>query len=47
MLFLGMEHLTLSNYPLAEETLNAAQDMCDTDPLLYNEKGVLAVNRGE
>lgn len=41
-MFVGMEHLILSNLKLAEEALLAAQTMCDSDPLLFNERGVLA-----
>lgn len=37
----------LSNHALADEALNAANSMCDGDPLLANERGVMAFNRGE
>ncbi|KAF8659041.1 hypothetical protein AX16_001914 [Volvariella volvacea WC 439] len=47
LMFVGMEHIMLSNYPLADEALNAAHAMCDGDPLLMNERGVMAYNRGE
>lgn len=46
-MFVGMEHIMLSNYPLADEALNAANSMCDGDPLLVNERGVMAYNHGE
>jgi anaphase-promoting complex subunit 6 len=46
-MFVGMEHITLSNHALADEALNAAYSMCSTDPLLVNERGVMAYNRGE
>jgi anaphase-promoting complex subunit 6 len=46
-MFVGMEHIMLSNYALADEALNAANSMCDGDPLLYNERGVMAYNHGE
>lgn len=46
-MFIGMEHLTLSNTSLAEESLSAARHMCDTDPLLINELGVLAFSQGK
>lgn len=46
-MFVGMEHITLSNHDMAEEALNAANSMCDGDPLLFNERGVMAFNRGE
>jgi hypothetical protein len=47
LMFVGMEHIMLSNHPLADEALNAANTMCDGDPLLLNERGVMAYNRGE
>lgn len=39
-LFLGMQHLQLQNMTLAHEYLNAAYQLCQTDPLLLNELGV-------
>lgn len=47
LMFVGMEHITLSNYPMADEALNAAYSMCDGDPLLMNERGVMAFNHGK
>lgn len=47
LMFVGMEHITLSNHELAEEALNAAHSMCQSDPLLINERGVMAFYRGE
>ncbi|KAF8737592.1 hypothetical protein AX14_012591 [Amanita brunnescens Koide BX004] len=47
LMFVGMEHIMLSNHPLADEALNAANTMCDGDPLLLNERGVMAYNRGD
>ncbi|KAK7056632.1 anaphase-promoting complex subunit Cut9 [Paramarasmius palmivorus] len=44
--FVGMEQIVLSNYKLADEALAAAHSMCDSDPLLYNERGVMAYNHG-
>ena len=41
-MFVGMEHIVLSNHPLADEALFAANTMCDGDPLLKNEMGVMA-----
>lgn len=46
-MFVGMEHIMLSNHAMADESLNAADSMCDGDPLLYNERGVMAYNHGE
>ncbi|KAF7327565.1 TPR-REGION domain-containing protein [Mycena kentingensis (nom. inval.)] len=44
LMFVGMENIMLSNYMLADEALNAALSMCDGDPLLANELGVMAFN---
>ncbi|BFZ62290.1 anaphase-promoting complex subunit Cut9 [Saitoella coloradoensis] len=41
-LFLGMEYLRLDNIPLAAEYFRSAHGMCDSDPLLLNELGVVA-----
>lgn len=41
-LFLGMEYLQVNNLALAGEYFGMAESICDTDPLLYNEQGVLA-----
>ena len=40
-LFLGMQNLQLNNMTLAHEYLNAAFALCNTDPLLLNEMGVV------
>ncbi|KAI5799300.1 hypothetical protein DFH27DRAFT_514915 [Peziza echinospora] len=40
-LFLGMQHLQLTNITLADEYLNNAFGLCKTDPLLLNELGVV------
>jgi len=40
-LFLGMQNLQLNNMTLAQEYLNAAHTLCQTDPLLLNELGVV------
>ncbi|TFK75155.1 TPR-like protein [Pluteus cervinus] len=47
LMFVGMEHIMLSNYALADEALNAAHVMCDGDPLLINERGVMTYNHGD
>lgn len=47
LMFVGMENIMLSNHALADEALNAAHSMCDGDPLLVNERGVMAFNHGE
>lgn len=40
-LFLGMQHLQMNNVNLAEEYLLASYQICNTDPLLLNELGVI------
>lgn len=40
-LFLGMQNLCLNNMTLAEEFLKTAHGLCNTDPLLLNEMGVV------
>ncbi|KZV78912.1 TPR-like protein [Exidia glandulosa HHB12029] len=46
LMFVGMEHIRLSHFDAADDALNAAYKMCDSDPLLVNEMGVMAYNRG-
>ena len=40
-LFLGMQNLPLNNLALAHEYLNTAYELCQSDPLLLNEMGVV------
>ncbi|KAJ7933562.1 hypothetical protein B0H13DRAFT_1953082 [Mycena leptocephala] len=47
LMFVGMENITLSKYTLADEALKAAQAICDCDPLLIGELGVMAFNHGQ
>lgn len=47
LMFVGMEQITLSHYDQADEALKAAYTMCDGDPLLMNELGVMAYNHEE
>ncbi|KAH9928423.1 TPR-like protein [Amylocystis lapponica] len=47
LMFIGMEHIMLSNHALADEALEASHSICDGDPLLINERGVMAYNHGE
>ncbi|GAA5997071.1 hypothetical protein JCM5350_007746 [Sporobolomyces pararoseus] len=44
LLFIGMQHLGLSNVVLAEEYLLAAREVCKDDPLVLNELGVIHVH---
>ncbi|KAL8286853.1 hypothetical protein RQP46_003859 [Phenoliferia psychrophenolica] len=46
LLFIGMQHLGLSNVPLAREYLEAARVGCPDDPLVLNELGVIAHHNG-
>lgn len=46
-MFVGMEHIMLSNHSMADEALNASNQICDGDPLLVNERGVMAFNHGK
>ena len=46
LMFIRMEHIVLSNYGQANDSLDAANAMCDGDPLLINERGVMAFNHG-
>ncbi|KZP25131.1 TPR-like protein [Athelia psychrophila] len=47
LMFVGMEHIMLSNHAMADEALNAANQICDGDPLLVNERAVMAFNHAE
>jgi anaphase-promoting complex subunit 6 len=42
LLCLAMEHLRNNNTPLAEQFLHRARLSCPTDPLVFNELGVIA-----
>ena len=46
-MFVGMEHLILSNETPAIEALNASLSMCKSDPLLLNEIGVMQFTKNE
>lgn len=46
-LFLGMQNLQLNNLSLAREYLNTAYGLCETDPLLLNEMGVVAFHSSD
>ncbi|KAI9807126.1 MAG: hypothetical protein M1825_005843 [Sarcosagium campestre] len=45
-MFLGMQNLQLNNMTLADEYLKSALALCRTDPLLYNELGVVFYHQG-
>jgi anaphase-promoting complex subunit 6 len=44
-LFLGMQNLQLNNMTLADEYLKTAYNLCNTDPLLLNELGVVCYHK--
>ncbi|TKX26697.1 anaphase-promoting complex subunit cut9 [Elsinoe australis] len=46
-LFLGMQNLSLGNTALAREYFNMAHSMCDSDPLLLNDLGVVNYHEEE
>lgn len=46
-LFLGMQHLLMDNLNLAEEYLLASYQICNADPLLLNELGVINFHRND
>lgn len=46
-LFLGMQHLHLSNLSLAQEYLMSSFAVCSTDPLLLNEIGVVYYHKND
>ena len=47
LMFVGMEHIILSNANQALDALLSAQTMCDEDPLLFNERGVMSFTHEE
>jgi anaphase-promoting complex subunit 6 len=46
-MFIGMQHLQINNNQLAEGFLTVAYNICDSDPTLLNELGVLYYNKKE
>ncbi|ORX43419.1 TPR-like protein [Piromyces finnis] len=46
-MFIGMQHLQINNIQLAEGFLTVAYSICDSDPTLLNELGVLYYNKKE
>jgi len=43
--FIGMEHIALFQLDAADDAFGAAYELCDSDPLLLNEMGVVAFHR--
>ncbi|KAG7661763.1 CDC16 [[Candida] subhashii] len=46
-LFLGMQHLQMNNLNLSEEYLLASYHICNSDPLLLNELGVINFHKNQ
>lgn len=46
-LFLGMQHLQMNNLNLAEEYLMVSYHICNSDPLVLNELGVINFYKGD
>ncbi|OZJ05246.1 hypothetical protein BZG36_02307 [Bifiguratus adelaidae] len=46
-LFLGMQHLQMDSVALADEYLHASYKLCENDPLVLNEMGVLLYQKRE
>ncbi|ODV58571.1 anaphase promoting complex subunit CDC16 [Ascoidea rubescens DSM 1968] len=46
-LFLGMQYLQMNNLTLAEEYLTTSYQICNTDPLLLNEMGVIYYHKND
>lgn len=42
LLCIGSELIRVNNFNLANQYLNQAKEICETDPVLYNELGVIA-----
>nr|ABF94847.1 TPR Domain containing protein, expressed [Oryza sativa Japonica Group] len=46
-LYMGMQYLRMHNFKLAEQFFTQAKSICPSDPLIYNEMGVVAYNMKE
>jgi anaphase-promoting complex subunit 6 len=46
-LFLGMQNLQLNNLSLSREYLKTSYDLCENDPCLLNEMGVVYFHEGQ
>ncbi|CAL1408150.1 unnamed protein product [Linum trigynum] len=46
-LYIGMEYMRTHSYKLAEQFLLQAKEICPSDPLVYNELGVVAYSMKE
>ncbi|XP_050238671.1 anaphase-promoting complex subunit 6 [Mercurialis annua] len=46
-MFIGMEYMRTHSYKLAEQFFLQAKEICPSDPLVYNELGIVAYNMKE
>ncbi|GJN08530.1 hypothetical protein PR202_ga26464 [Eleusine coracana subsp. coracana] len=46
-LYMGMQYVRMHNFKLAEQFFMQAKSICPSDPLIYNELGVVAYNNKE
>uniref|UniRef100_A0ACD5TVM6 Uncharacterized protein n=1 Tax=Avena sativa TaxID=4498 RepID=A0ACD5TVM6_AVESA len=46
-LYMGMQYVRMHNFKLAEQFFMQAKSICPSDPLIYNELGVVAYNMKE
>jgi len=46
-LYMGMQYVRMHNFKLAEQFFTQAKSICPSDPLIYNELGVVAYNMKE
>jgi len=46
-LYMGMQYVRMHNFKLAEQFFTQAKSICPSDPLIYNEAGVVAYNMKE
>lgn len=46
-LCIGMELIRVNNFHLASQYVEQAKLLCDSDPLIYNELGVIAFKDGQ
>lgn len=46
-LCVGMEHARASNFPLAIHYIHISRDLCDFDPLIWNELAVIAYQNSD
>ncbi|KAJ3187058.1 anaphase promoting complex subunit cdc16 [Gaertneriomyces sp. JEL0708] len=47
LLYLGMHQSSINNFEVAQDYLQQAEALCDDDPMIANELGVLHMRRGD